>query len=289
MDALSAGDLDLERRLESFALARLSPSRVATARIRARVMRETRLELEVGRSLALAAVTPPRRPAIRRFAMPVLAAGLWLAIGVGTMFAAQPGGPLYPTRVWIELAILPSTPADRTTAEIANLESRLAEVMEAVASGDRAAVVAALAAYRQIAEAAMNDAAGDAVLEAKVRSALDSHLDVLAAVAEQVAAKGNDQATSAIQANLIRAIQHNDAVIETLDAAGPPDGAGGPPDDAPPAAAPGSDPDPTKKPASTPKPKPTEEPAAATPRPAPEQPVTPDHRPDTAPSGQGDR
>jgi hypothetical protein len=216
VDGLSAADLDLERRLEAYARVRLSPDPAAVARMRSRVMREVRLEFDLGRSIAAAAVAAPRRPFARRLLTPLLAAAVWLAIAVGTMAAVQPGGPLYPTRLWIEHAALPASPEARTSAEIAQLENRLAEVMAAAADGDRGAVLAALAAYRQQADSALAEAALDEARLAIISAALDRHLDVLSAVADQVAAKGNGQAASAIQANLERAIEHNSAVLQRL-------------------------------------------------------------------------
>jgi hypothetical protein len=216
MEAVNAADLDLERRLESYARVRLSPDPLAVARMRARVMREVRLEFEIGRTIAAAAVAPPRRPLARRMLMPILAAGVWLAIAVGTIAAAEPGGPLYPGRMWIERVALPAHPAARTAAEISQLESRLAEVMAAAAEGDDDAALAALAAYRQIADVTLVEAGLDEGRLAEVRAALDRHLSVLAAVADQLASRGNDRAAAAIQANLERTIEHNNAVIKTL-------------------------------------------------------------------------
>lgn len=296
MTVYGATDLDLERRLEAFAAARLAPDPRSVARIRARVMREARLELEIGRAVAVAAVAPRRRPLARRIFVPLLAAGLWLAIAVGTMAASQAGGPLYPTRLWIERVTLPTSAADRTVAEISQLESRLAEVMAAVAEGDREAVAAALTAYEQQADQAIVDAQLDESLVALVSAALGRHLDVLASVLDQVEAKGNDVAANAIQANLERAIAHRDAVVERLEAAhsngqpsepgtakpshGPAPGAAGGPGQEPaggnaeptePAAT--DDPEP-QEPAETEGPAPTEKPAK-TPKPA----ATPDTSP----------
>jgi len=93
MQAIDAGDLELERRFESYARARLSPDPGATARIRARVMREARLQHEAARIVAhMAPVTMlTRRSVVRRVAMPLLAAVVWLGIAVGTIAAAHAG------------------------------------------------------------------------------------------------------------------------------------------------------------------------------------------------------
>src|SRR4029079_6613234 len=170
MQAIDAGNLELERRFDSVARARLSPDPRATARIRARVMREARLHQDAarialhiaptvaasqrlaGRPLAHAILAGPGWRGERRLAMPFLAAAVWLGIAVGSIAAAQAGGPLYPTRLWIEAATLPTSAAARIDADLQRMDARLAEALTAAASGDRGAVFAALDAYAQIAE-----------------------------------------------------------------------------------------------------------------------------------------
>src|SRR4029079_11071933 len=77
MQALDIRDFEIERRLDAFARARLSPDPQGVARARARVMREARLQFDSAR---LAARTAPaaslatRRPIVRRLALPPLAA-----------------------------------------------------------------------------------------------------------------------------------------------------------------------------------------------------------------------
>jgi hypothetical protein len=159
--------------------------------------------------------------------MPFLAAAVWLGIAVGSIAAAQAGGPLYPTRLWIEAATLPTTAAARIEADLQRMDARLAEALTAAASGDRGAVFAALDAYAQIAEDANVTSASDATLLAKVEAALSQHQAVLTAVAARLADKGNDTAVDAIQLNIQRAIEHNAAVLQTL-ATHHPSGAGTP-------------------------------------------------------------
>jgi len=217
MLAIDAGT-ELERRLALFARARLSPDPIATARTKARVMREARLSFEAARIAAhvAPALAASRASFRRRMVMPFLAAAVWLGIAVGTISAAHPGGPLFPTRMWIESAALPSGPAARTAAELDRLDARIAEALSGVASGDRAAVAAALEAYGQIADEALAQSAGNADLEALVASALDHHRDVLTAVAARLADKGNTTASEAIERNIERAIEHSAAVMVTL-------------------------------------------------------------------------
>src|SRR5882757_3521322 len=102
MQAIEVWDREIERRLDAYAHARLSPDPSATARARSRIMREARLQFEAARIAAHAApaiAIVHRRSPVRRLAMPLLAASVWLGIAVGSISAAQAGGPLYPTRM----------------------------------------------------------------------------------------------------------------------------------------------------------------------------------------------
>jgi uncharacterized membrane protein YgcG len=219
MQALDIREFEIERRLDAFARARLSPDPLATARVRARVMREARIRHEAARDAARAADVIPlatRRSRARRLGMPLLAASLWLGIAVGSVAAAQAGGPLYPTRIWIEGATLPAGGTARTTAEIGRLETRLADALTAAARGDTEAVAAALGAYDAIALEALAGANGSDELEALVAAALDRHRAVLTAVAASLFEKGSSAAADAVERAIERAIEHNAAVIETL-------------------------------------------------------------------------
>jgi hypothetical protein len=231
MQAIEAGT-ELERRLALFARARLSPDPAATARTKARVMREARLSFEAARIAAhvAPALVASRASFRRRMVMPFLAAGVWVGIAVGSISAAQPGGPLFPTRMWVEAAALPAAPASaRTAAELDRLDTRIAEALSGVARSDRAAVAAALDAYAQIADEATTQTAGNAGLEALVAAALDQHRAVLTAVAARLSDKDDTTASDAIELNIERAIEHNAAVMVTLslDGAAPRDGSGG--------------------------------------------------------------
>jgi hypothetical protein len=238
MQAMDVRDRDIERRLESYARARLTPDPQAVARARARVMREARLQFEASRiavHIAPAVLLTTHRSTARRVMMPFLAASLWLGIAVGSISAAQPGGPLYATRVWIENAALPSGGVARASGELARLDARLSDALGGASRGDANAVQAALDAYRQIADETIAAAAGDPALEALISAALDRHLAVLAAVASSLDAKGNDIAAAAVEASIQRAIDHNEAVVTRIQASGAGNGANGGP-----AAAPGS-------------------------------------------------
>jgi hypothetical protein len=220
---LDIRDFEIERRFDAFARARLSPDPAATARARARVMREARLQFEAARiaaHVAPAVALAGRRSSPRRFLTPLLAASMWVGIAVGSVAAAQAGGPLYPTRMWLEGATLPANAADRTAAELARLDSRLGDALSAAARGDANAVAAALAAYRQIADETITASIGDEALEALVSAALDRHVAALTAVAASLEAKGNTTAAAAVETAIDRAIEHNAAVVAGLAANG---------------------------------------------------------------------
>lgn len=220
MHASFGGDLEIERRLDRYAQVRLSPAPDVSARIRARVMREARLGFAVqaervaNGSLLPERATQRRSRLIRRGGALLLAAGLALGVAGGALAASQAGGPLYEARVWLEMATLPSNASDRADAEVARLESRLVELMAAARSGDQSAVAAALAAYEQIADEALASAAGDVAALERISLALGQHVAVL----EGVAATAPDQAREAIEANIARAIAHNGAAIDRIQA-----------------------------------------------------------------------
>jgi hypothetical protein len=148
--------------------------------------------------------------------MPLLAAVVWLAIAVGTIAAAHAGGPLYPTRLWLENATVPTNGSARVTAELDRLESRVEEVLEAANNGDVQGVAAALDAYAAIAADATAAGSGDPVQLARVEQALANHVAVLTAVAAGLSDRGNDTAADAVERNIERAIAHNAAVIAGL-------------------------------------------------------------------------
>ncbi len=223
MQALEVRDYEIEQRLESFARARLSPDPQAVARARARILREARLQFDAARiatHVGGAVARSGHRAPLRRVAMPLLAAAVWLGIAVGSISAAQAGGPLYSARVWVENATLPASGPSRTNAELSRLDARLADAMNGAARGDAGAVTAALDAYRQIADETTAAAAGDLALENIVAAALDQHRAVLTVVASRLEEKGNDTAAQAVEASIRKAIDHNQAVVDRLGSAG---------------------------------------------------------------------
>jgi hypothetical protein len=195
-------------------------------------MREARLQFEAARiaaHVAPAVALAARRSSPRRILTPLLAASMWVGIAVGSVAAAQAGGPLYPTRISIEAATLPANAVDRTAAELARLDARLGDALSAAARGDAGAVAAALAAYRQIADETIAASTGNEDLEALVGAALDRHVAALTAVAASLEAKGNTTAAAAVETAIDRAIEHNAAVVAGFAAngGGKPAGASG--------------------------------------------------------------
>jgi hypothetical protein len=294
MQASIGADLEVERRLDDFARARLTPGADSKARSRARVMREARLafaDWDAQRAAAsenLRARAASRRTAIRRGAGLLLAAGLSLVVVGGALAASGAGGPLYGSRLWLETIMLPADADARVAAEIARLDARLADVEAAVRAGDRAAVAAALSAYQAIADEALSGASGDATAIARLLAALDRHLAVLERVATQVP----PQAADSIDRNITRAIQHSDAAIERIQSKpAQPSGGGGPAAKPQPVANPTTTPSPTPKPrpAATPKASPKAPPAEpSTPPAEPSTPPAEPDKPDKAPPGRAD-
>ncbi len=154
---------ELERRLETYAAARLSPDPRQMARIRTAVMTEARRTLAGPSLLALPVALPQplplrARPASRRrfssggwrrTTLALAAASLAGLLLGGTAFAAsRAGAPLYGVRVWLEAATLPADREARAAAELSRLQSRLGDVADGAARGDGSAVSAALAEYR---------------------------------------------------------------------------------------------------------------------------------------------
>ena len=230
MQAFEVRDYEIERRLDLFARARLTPDPQAKARARARVMREARLQFEAAQTAVHAVAADTTRSArspVRRVAVPLLAAAVWIVIAVGSISAAQAGGPLYQTRIWLEDVTLPGDGGSRITAELGRLDARLGEAMAAAARGDAAAVQAALDAYRAIADEAVADASTDDSLEARVAIALDQHRLILTAVADRLDGAGHDDAAAAVELSIARTISHNQATIDRIGAAST--GAGGDP------------------------------------------------------------
>jgi hypothetical protein len=273
MNVSIGADLEVERRLDRYATVRLTPEPEAAARMRARVMRETRLAFatraeapSAPSKLARGRLTGRAR-LFRRATSLLAAASLTLGVAAGAMASSQPGGPLYDIRVSLEALALPSDPMDRADAEVVRLEARLDEVLAAARTGDQAAVQAALLAYQEIAEEALQGAGTNQAALDRISTALSRHVAVLQLVAANVPA----QAREAIERNIDRAIDNNARTIERIQAASQQPGG-----------KPGTTPadDRTPKPSKAAKPEAT--PEAATPAPA--KTVKPTNEPGGPPS-----
>jgi hypothetical protein len=259
-------DDELARRLEAYADARLSPELSATTRMRAHVMaaahRQAALaQADRDRAAAEAAAVVTladrtRRNPWRRAATLLLAAGLTLAVGVGSAAAAQAGGPLYPVRIWSETLTLPAEADARAQAELKRLEDRLAEAAAATAAGDTNAANAALEAYAAIVNEATEGAGNDVSAAATLDAGIRNNIDVLTVLVDRMADRGNEHASEAIQRALERAIDRSDSALDKMQ---------GKPDDTPgngPPANPGSGPAATDKEEKSPNPnKPADPPA----------------------------
>lgn len=292
MDDRDTEDVELAERLEAYAEARLSPSRSATSRMRLHVMAAAYRQAGLARvdadptdadRAALAAAEPASRPRSigaprwRRPVAALLAASLTLALAVGSVAAARPGGPLYGTRIWTESLTLPSSAAERAAAEVRRLDDRLAEAAEAAAAGDSYAAAAALAAYDAILAEATAGTGDNPVANATLDSAVRRNIEVLTILLGRVP----DQARDAIQ----HAIDQSGSTTNGLQ--------GKPGVGVPPSSNPGIGPAATGKPDRTPNPnKPTAVPDPtprsdenATQKPRPSPPDHPTPKPKPTPDG----
>ena len=188
---------ELERVMARYARVRLDPSPAQARRARSAAM-EAAWRSRIG---AAASSRRWRLPFAdwsgRRLASAASAAVFaGLLLGSSAFAASRAGGPLYDVRVAMEDATLPSDPAARLQAQIANAQVRLAEAYDAEVRGDQGALAAALRAYTQEAGAlaATTGPSADQAL-----AAIRQHRDVLLSLigrAPAAALPGLDQALS---------------------------------------------------------------------------------------------
>jgi len=200
MDPKDAGLLELTRRLEAYADARLGQSAAGTVSMRAAVMgaahrRAALIAADTARAAIVVPVVTRRpersRPTFGRWSRPAAAlmtASLALALVTGTAFGAKAGGPLYAARLWIEEANLPAGLLARAQAEGARLDARIAEAQQASVAGDSPATEAALAAYAVIVVEAALGTAGDPTAVAALEISVSRHAVVLDELAGTVPA-----------------------------------------------------------------------------------------------------
>jgi hypothetical protein len=230
---LDRASLEVIRRLEAYADARLDPSANATIRMRAAVMMAAHRQAALvaaggGVALALAPADVAPRPGSRgeRWAVTwrrpiaaMLAGTLTLGILAGTAFATRPGAPLYQARLWTEAANLPAAALARAQGEVDRLQARIDEAEAAAASGDSRGVVAAIDAYATIVTEAADGTDGDAAAGQLIGTTVSRHVAVLTALLDQVPATARDAIEQALVASTT-------ALHDIDDRAAPP-GAGG--------------------------------------------------------------
>jgi hypothetical protein len=228
MDLTDSGLLELRKRLEAYADARLTPSAAATIRMRTNVMnaahRRAALIAADGTLDAVDATTAglvadqarDATNAWRKPAAAILAGFLTLGVLIGTGFAAQPGGPLYAARIWTEMANLPAGVVARAEAEVGRLDARIQEAQQASTAGDGPAVEAALAAYSAIVVEAARDSGGDPTASAAIEFTVTRHVVVLTLMIDNVP----PPARAAVE----QALSTSAMVLEDLEGAGAQDG-----------------------------------------------------------------
>ena len=208
----------IARRLAAYADARLSPSTQASARMRAQVMHAAG---NLPARKAARAAAPSRRPlslaAYRarfggrsRAMAALMAAALSVLLLAGVAFASSAGGPLYGVRLWVESVSLPSEPGARADADVDRLDARLNEAVGAAHDGNGSGTAAALAAYREILEDALNAASQPDARSLRLEAALARHQIVLATLLDFVPEPARD--------GLERAIEQSDKAVNDIEA-----------------------------------------------------------------------
>jgi len=172
----------IEDLLEAYADARLAPTGPVMARMRTAML--ARAATNAATQRRLAAMAPPSS----RFALPsvhvprrAFALGMAAALTLGTsaaVFAAPPGSPFFNARVALESAFLPSQSDARLASREQHLDEWLAEAETAAASGNYVALDAALTAYRDEVDAAV-DEGQDLDRLAHLEATLAKHVAVL--------------------------------------------------------------------------------------------------------------
>jgi uncharacterized membrane protein YgcG len=226
-DRYDPGGMEVLRRLEAYADARLTPNVAATTRVRAAVMaaanqRSALLTATTADATAMAMPVMTDRPSPvaigtwRRAFAAALAGTITLAILAGTALAARPGGLLYPARLWTEAANLPAAGLPRARAEIERLQARVVEAQQAAAVGDGPAVQAAVAAYTSIVAEALAGTNGDPAATAALEQTVARHVVVLTALLDRV--------PTPARAAIENALASSTKVLDSIHAGAPPAG-----------------------------------------------------------------
>ncbi|HET7829307.1 MAG TPA: DUF5667 domain-containing protein [Candidatus Limnocylindrales bacterium] len=239
---------ELERTLDRYVRLRLDPSPGQAKRARSAVMEAAWRQKLEGRHAAAALLAEDLEPSVsaasltvlpasrgasgraaqthdpapfagwgpRRFGVSFAAAVLaGLMVGSSVFAASRAGGPLYGTRLALEELTLPTNAQARLEAELGLAQGRLAEIVEGVSKGDQQAAAAALTAYLATLDDLGDSTGGPAE---RALDAISKHQAVL----EEVLGKAPEQARTGLE----NALLMSGKVIERLDAAAGPVGAG---------------------------------------------------------------
>ncbi|MBF8289068.1 MAG: hypothetical protein HW391_36 [Chloroflexi bacterium] len=215
------GEEELRQRLEAYASVRLTPSRVASARIRAAIVEEARMR---ALESTMHGSQHRHRSGPRRMAALLLAAGLTLASAVAVAAGSAPGGPLYGARVWLETATLPADADARALERVRQIEERLVDTERAATAADDNGVAAAVQAYEAAVQSALDEAGTDTTRLERLKAALGVHVTVLETLVQDLPA--------AAQHGIDRAIEASQKAVNRIDdtqPSGGPDPAGNQP------------------------------------------------------------
>lgn len=190
------GTDELERRLGAFASARLAPDRVAVTRMRSSVIEEARMHV-------LDARLSRRRNGRRRLAALAMAATLTIGGAASVAAASNAGGPLYPARIWLEIAAMSPDESTRALERLHQVDARVLDLERAASAGDQNAIAAAINAYRDAVAAAVDEAetGPDNDRLETLRAALGLHLVVLERLWHRVPDKAMEAIGHAIDAS----------------------------------------------------------------------------------------
>ena len=212
MDRLDGEDRELTRRLRAYAAERLSPDPAWSAATRDALVRaaaDQSLRQAPGTAREDADIfdldearrrrteRAPRIAAFRRRVVAGLLAAALTIAGVGAVLGADSSSALYPARLWLETVTLPQAPAD----DLARLDRRIQDATDAASNGRGEGVSAALAAYRESLQDAIDAAGNDPERLQHLHDALDAHTVALETLAGSAPAGAADAIDKALKAN----------------------------------------------------------------------------------------
>jgi hypothetical protein len=205
-DEQRPADGDLERLLQAYAGARLSPDQWASVRMRAAVIERGRTARETRPALGAPGRLAWRRPTLRLAGFVALVALLAVGTGATAALAASPGGPLYDARLWVEGTVL-NLSGGSAALRVDQMNERIDELTNAVDDGNTNAADAAGDAYGSELAAAAQAAQNRADLVA-LRTTIARQLAHLQSISHP---------TQKAQANLDRLIAKSIAALAEID------------------------------------------------------------------------